>query len=260
MSELANMAQQFSGLPMESLIGGPLMAAAEANARMAASQVDFIMKAGFNTKETSSYGWFYKDSKWEYRNEKTKQYDPIMITLEMVRPALDENGNQLMVMEEKDVEEVVEGKTIKVKKLVATDKVVPPAVFQIKVPLLSIIPINSLAVTSVDIHFEMEVKSSSEESAKESSKSSSTHEASLEASAGWGWGKVSIKGSASYTSEDAKERNTHYQKSNNAKYVVDVKAGQLPLPQGITTILDIYAKNIIPANVSPKEAAPAIPA
>lgn len=243
MSELANMAQQFSGLPMDSLIGGPLIAAAEANAKMAQSQADFIMRIGFNktlvkndtfkeADQTTLTKFYEKDT--TIISEYKEVYNPIMVQLKLTRPSLDENGNQLM----------------------KGDTPVPPAIFQIDIPLLSIVPINSLAVTNVDIHFEMEVKSSFSESTSESSKSSFGSEASVEASAGWGWGSVSIKGSASYSSEDAKSRDTHYQKSNNAKYVVDVKAGQLPLPTGITTILDVYAKNIFPTPIGKKTPAP----
>lgn len=39
---LLSMSQQFSGLPMEDLIGGPLNAAAKANAAMALTQTKFF--------------------------------------------------------------------------------------------------------------------------------------------------------------------------------------------------------------------------
>ena len=32
----------------------------------------------------------------------------------------------------------------------------------------------------------------------------------------------------------------------SARYEVDLEAGQLPLPKGITTIIDIFAKNLTP--------------
>ena len=44
--ELMNMADQFSGLDMVSLIGGPLKAACEAQMMLAASTADFIEKVG----------------------------------------------------------------------------------------------------------------------------------------------------------------------------------------------------------------------
>ena len=46
-SDLLSMSQQFSGLPMDSLIGGPLNAAATANGVMAANQVKFMLDTCF---------------------------------------------------------------------------------------------------------------------------------------------------------------------------------------------------------------------
>lgn len=235
MSELANIAEQFQGLPMESLIGGPLNAIAEANGKMAKSQTQFILESGFNISQKEVVRYEYNENNWEEVKEQVVVYDPIMINLSLSRPSLDANGNPLLI-DEIDAN----GNSIK--------KAAPNAEFSIKVPLLSVIPINSLGVQSAEINFEMEVKSSSEEKNSESSKTSKQGEGSFEASMGWGPFKVSVKGSASYSSEDAKSRDTHYQKSNNAKYTVNVKAGQLPLPTGITTILDIYAKNIFPVS------------
>jgi len=47
-SGLLSMAQEFSGLPMEALIGGPLNAAAKANAAMAVTQTNFLLSTCFN--------------------------------------------------------------------------------------------------------------------------------------------------------------------------------------------------------------------
>ncbi len=239
MSELANIAEQFQGLPMDSLIGGPLNAIADANGKMAKSQTQFILESGFNITKKDVVHHEWDENEWKKVTEQLSVYDPIMINLSLSRPSLDENGNQLLIEELKD------GNIIK--------RAVPNAEFTIKVPLLSVIPINSLGVQSAEINFEMEVKSSSDEKNSDSSKTKLDGSATVNASIGWGPFKVSVKGSASYSSEDAKSRDTHYQKSNNAKYTVNVKAGQLPLPTGITTILDIYAKNIFPvSSVDPK--------
>ena len=45
------MAQQFTGLPMEDLIGGPLNASAKANAAMALTQTKFLLETCFNRVE-----------------------------------------------------------------------------------------------------------------------------------------------------------------------------------------------------------------
>lgn len=44
---LVDMSQQFGNLPMESLIGGPLQAAAKANAQMVMTNAQFIIDTGF---------------------------------------------------------------------------------------------------------------------------------------------------------------------------------------------------------------------
>ncbi len=47
MSELVNMADQFGGLPMDQLIGGPLSAACDAQVSLAQATSDFIKNVGF---------------------------------------------------------------------------------------------------------------------------------------------------------------------------------------------------------------------
>ena len=52
-TNLLSMSQQFSGLPMESLIGGPLNAAAKANSAMALTQTMFMLDTCFKKKNIS---------------------------------------------------------------------------------------------------------------------------------------------------------------------------------------------------------------
>ena len=160
-TNLLSMSQQFSGLPMESLIGGPLNAAAKANSAMALTQTKFTL------------------------------------------------------------------------------------------PLLTILPINSLAVETVDINFEMEVKSSFSEDDNQAKESETTGEGSFETKIGWGLLSTTIKGSASYSSKDSSSHNTHYEKSNSAKYTVNVHAGQLPLPKGVNTIIEAFTQAIQPIELTP---------
>ena len=49
--ELVNMADQFAGLPMQDLIGGPLMAACDAQTQLALAQADFINDVGMEVGE-----------------------------------------------------------------------------------------------------------------------------------------------------------------------------------------------------------------
>ena len=206
---LVSMAQQFTGLPMDSLIGGPLNAAATANSAMALTQTKFMLDTCFSKAAQDQQG-------------KDDSYKPIMIKMELERgvitPAKDETSDPSI--------EVV--KT------------------SFNLPLLTIIPLNSLAVETVDIGFEMEVKSSFSEEQSEETKSKIHAEASFEAKAGWGPLSVTVKGSASYDKEDSKTHSTHYEKSNSAKYTVNVHAGQLPIPKGVNTIIEAFTQAIEP--------------
>lgn len=211
--DLVSMAQQFTGLPMSSLIGAPLNAAADANAAMALTQTKFILDTCFQK---------------EGEGESTT-YKPIMIKLKISRqylkdqPAEDGGAIPPPVLEKVDAE--------------------------FDLPLLTVIPINSLGVDNVDITFEMEVKSSFSEETTQESENQRSGEASFEAKVGWGPFSATVKGSASYDSKDSSSHSTHYEKSNSAKYTVNVHAGQLPLPKGVTTILKAYTDAIQPQTV-----------
>ncbi len=116
-------------------------------------------------------------------------------------------------------------------------------------PLLTIIPINSLGVDEVEIGFEMEVKSSSSETEHKELETETKAEGSFEAKLGWGILSLSVKGSASYSSKDSETHDTHYEKSNSAKYTVKVHAGQLPVPKGVNTIIEAFTLAIQPIEV-----------
>lgn len=203
---LVSMAQQFTGLPMDSLIGGPLNAAAKANSAMALTQTKFMLDTCFDTDNSGS----------------TPSLSPIMINMTLNRSVIDERTS-------------------------------PPSIQQapttITLPLLTIIPLNSLGVDNVNITFEMEVKSSYGEDSSQSSSSSTHTSGSFEAKFGWGPISATVKGNASYDKSDSSNFSTHYQKSNSAKYTVLVHAGQLPLPKGVNTIIEAYTKAIEPITI-----------
>lgn len=201
-NELVSMAQEFTGLPMDDLIGGPLNAAARANASMAQTQTQFLLDTCFSKIEGG--------------------YTPVMIKMSITRGVVipaDEAG------EAATIESITTS---------------------FDLPILTILPLNSLAVDNVDITFEMEVKSSFGE------ESSKTSETTVAASAEWetklsiGPFSASIKGNASYESKDMESFNSHYDKSNSAKYTVNVHAGQLPLPKGVEVIIGAFTDSIQP--------------
>lgn len=214
--ELLSMAQQFSGLPMDSIIAGPLNAAANANAAMALTQTKFILDNGFNKSVTGS-GPTAKTS-----------YSPIMITMSLTRGVItpgDPNASP------------------------ATATTIQSVVTTFDLPVLTIIPINSLGVDNVDIAFEMEVKSSFSDEASQTISSDTAGSASFDAKFGWGPFSASVKGSVSYDHKDSQTHSTHYQKSNSAKYTVRVRAGQLPVPKGVNTIIEAFTQAIQPVQL-----------
>ncbi|EHQ44420.1 DUF2589 domain-containing protein [Myroides odoratus] len=199
-ANLVSIAQQFTGIPMDALIGGPLNAAADANAKMAISQTKFILDTCFVRKG----------------EENEVSYQPILIKMELERA---------FVLEDETIEKIT-------------------TTFHL--PLLTIMPINSLGVDSVDVNFDMEVNSSySEETSKEKNVNKAA-EANLEAKIGFGVFSATIKGKVSYDSKASHKESQHYSKSNAAKYSLKVHAGQLPLPIGVTTIIDVFSKSIDP--------------
>lgn len=149
-TNLLSMSQQFSGLPMESLIGGPLNAAAKANSAMALTQTRFMLDTCFNRKEVST------------TEPKSYQYEPIMIDMILTRSVIGPGATE------------------------GADPVIKPASTKFTLPLLTILPINSLAVETVDINFEMEVKSSFSEDDNKAKESESKGEGSFETKLGWG--------------------------------------------------------------------------
>ena len=217
-TNLLSMSQQFSGLPMESLIGGPLNPAAKANSAMALTQTMFMLDTCFKKKELGS------------KTPPVYNYEPIMIDMVLTRSVITQGMD------------LTSG--------------IPQASTKFSLPLLTILPINSLAVETVDINFEMEVKSSFSEDNNEAKSSETAGEGSFETKIGWGLLSTTIKGSASYSSKDSSTHNTHYEKSNSAKYTVNVHAGQLPLPKGVNTIIEAFAQAIQPIELTPATSSP----
>jgi len=108
-----------------------------------------------------------------------------------------------------------------------------------KVPMLPLVPLPSLAITSADIEFTMEVKTS--EINKDSTDSSAS--ISAEASGGF-WGmKFSVNMSGSVATHKENTRST----DNSAKYNVKVHAEQLPATEGMLKLSDYLTQMLEPS-------------
>lgn len=128
--ELLSMAQQFTGLPMEELIGGSLNVPTKANVTMSLALTKFLQETCFNEVKTTRTV--------DGKDVERASYKPVMIEMSLERgvltPITDKNGNP----------------ATETKRLTTS----------FYLPLLAILPINSPGMDNVDISFEMEMKSS----------------------------------------------------------------------------------------------------
>lgn len=201
MAELVKMSDQFQGLPMDSLIGGPLTAACDSQVKLARATADFIKVIGFlpPTQPDKEVG--------ETRTAAFKFKRPIELP-----PSGDSQISSI------GVEEV-----------------------ELDVPMLAIVNVPNLSITTVDITFDMEVKSSFSTTAGVDTSAST----SASASAGWGpfSAKVTVQGKVSAHKETTRTSD------NSAKYHVSVHAEDRGMPEGLARVMDILQTSIAPSKI-----------
>jgi hypothetical protein len=112
-----------------------------------------------------------------------------------------------------------------------------------KVPMLPLVPLPALAITSADIAFTMEVKTS------EVNKDSSDTAGSFSATASGGfWG---MKYSATMSGSVATHKENTRSTDNSAKYEVKVHAEQLPATEGMLKLSDYLTQMLEPSLIAP---------
>lgn len=202
--ELVNMSSQFKGLPMGDLIGGPLTAACDSQIKLANATADFIRVVGFLPPASPD-----PNDPYAVGGTRTALF-------RFKRPVDNPDPANGGAIAEEEVE--------------------------LEVPLLSIVKVPSLSIQSVDIAFDMEVKSSF--SAKESTDASATMNAEMRV----GWGifsaKVNIQGSVATHKENTRSSD------NSAKYHVEVRAQDTGMPEGLARVLDILQTAAAPRKIS----------
>ena len=202
--ELVNMSSQFKGLPMGDLIGGPLTAACDSQIKLANATADFIRVVGVLPPANPD-----PNDPYAVGGTRTALF-------RFKRPVDNPDPANGGAIAEEEVE--------------------------LEVPLLSIVKVPSLSIQSVDITFDMEVKSSF--SAKESTDASATMNAEMRV----GWGifsaKVNIQGSVATHKENTRSSD------NSAKYHVEVRAQDTGMPEGLARVLDILQTAAAPRKIS----------
>ena len=184
-------------IDIEALISAPLVAASKANVIMLTGQTRFVLEYCFK-----------KDDKGTYV--------PIIIEMVMSKGVLDEEES-----------EANPGNTIKTIKKVELN---------FGVPLLCLLPINSLAINKVTVDFDMEITSANvwESITTNDSDKKITRK------------QVALKGKIK--SEDKSQ----YKSSMSSKMKVNIDASPLPLPLGLLSIMELYSKSIQPLPIDEK--------
>ncbi len=147
------------------------------------------------------------------------QYEPVMIEMSLSKSILSED----------------ETHEFKRQEIITT--------FQI--PLLTLVPLNSLVVDNVDIDFCLEIvsytgcTSNTSSQPEENSAEDKWHQKSNSS-------EPALSGKLSYDATDKGENRSH----NASKLNVKIHAGTIPLPIGVTTLIDLYVKSI---NAVPKQ-------
>jgi len=194
-----------SGISIDQLLAAPLVAAANANSSMAKKQTVFLMESCFDRYSTNE-----DDDEDEVQDY---VYHPKMVTLSMTK-------------------NVIKPGTQKDKK---------PKMEQIstnfEVPILTLIPFNSLLLTDLSVNLDLEIISQ-----KQKIKSSDDDVIASD--------EIELKGAVSYDSYGKSNNNRSSKKTS--KLSVEMNAGSIPLPVGFTTILDLYTKNINSVSIDKK--------
>lgn len=159
-----SMGDQFRGLPMGDLIGGPLTAACDAQIRLANATADFIKVIGFlpppsDAKDGQAVG------------------DVRKVSFKFDRPAQGGVADP-------------------------TTGAMPMETVELEVPMLAVVKVPNLSINKVDITFDMEVKNS--ESSREATDATASLEAEAKVGWGPFSASVKISGSVSSHKENTR--------------------------------------------------------
>ncbi len=145
-------------------------------------------------------------------------YAPVMITMSMTKGVIDET------------------------KTPSDSDYIKSVQMTFGMPLLCLIPINSLAVDKVTIDFDMEITSAI---SKQTTTANESGNQVIEKKA-----QLNGKISNSSAQDSGNTNSTQYKNQVSSHLKVNINAGSLPLPKGVLTILDLYTKSIQPIAVS----------
>lgn len=203
---MASPGQELSSINFESMLGGPLVAVVNAQAQSAMTSVNFIKSVGFKPGEDGDAG----DS---------TTGEPIYVSFTYDKEVAP--YQPAVTKEDGTVTDAVPAKYEK---------------HELKVPILTMLPIPFIRIDTTTIDFNAKINSVSYMKTNETV----GVDGELTAKAGWGWGSARLKVSASY------KKNTQQGNDVNRTYslAVHIKAVQDEMPAGLERILGILEDSI----------------
>lgn len=112
-----------------------------------------------------------------------------------------------------------------------------------QVPLLCLLPLNSLAIDKVDVDFDLEI----------TSVGSYSYQSKMNSDMQLVERKAVLNGRIAPARQSCKTSNGQYDSTLSSRLRVNIHAGSLPLPKGVLTILDLYTKSIQPVPQTDKQ-------
>ena len=245
---MAGIADQFAGLPIEELIVSPIIGMAKGQAKLNEVTWKYISEVAFvkdeKTGKTSARSLDVEMNRVVTNGETGEQeiqklYSKVPMLPLVPLPSL--------AITSADIEFAMEVKTsarsldVEMNRVVTDGATGEQTIQKLynKVPMLPLVPLPSLAITSADIEFSMEVKTS------EASKETSASENSYEVSAGGKWWGMSFN--AKVAGKVATNKENTRSTDNSAKYNVKVHAEQLPATEGMLKLSDYLTQMLEPS-------------
>lgn len=210
-----------SGIPFGQLIGAPLTAAVDAQNLAAMETVKFIEAVGFKNEKGNT-----EPATVTFSYKKSVPAAPAAGGAGAGAPAVGGAAGGAIQNEEQE--------------------------FSVTVPLLTIVPIPYLRISSMTINFNANIQADTSTSVTQAEQTKLT--ASLEANANFLFGSAKLNASVSNTSSSNTTSNSAY----NVQYTmgINVVAQADAMPAGMQAMLNILT-NMISAAQPPKAAAPA---
>jgi hypothetical protein len=218
---MANHGKELSSIDFGAMIGGPLDAVIEAQAKSALTTVDFIKQVGFDQDKKPIYVEFEYDKLVE--KQKTDGSDELLFINSEGKEVTDSStttgtGNDAVTVQNTPAMEEA------------------PQDMQLKVPILTLLPIPFIRVEEMTIDFNAKINSMS----KNTNSSSFGIKGSLEVKQKWLGGSAKLNVSASYK----KQRSSTSETKKTYSLAIHVKAVQDEMPAGMERILNILEENI----------------